>query len=158
MPKDYSLIPQAPTQKSRGGMRYRLCTVDDHSNKTWTHFAPSKNHIIIFVKDLVNTIQCLDLKVRFLPYDSVGEHKTKLQEFCKVNFIVLIYTAPNTPKQNGRAEKKIHIIGQRVMMQMVNANLTINSQNDFGDESVVCTNFLEDLMIKHNQIQLALTN
>ena len=37
------------------------------------------------------------------------------------------YTAPNTPKQNGRVEKKIHAIWQRAMTMTNNANLTLES-------------------------------
>ena len=147
-----------PYPKSRGGMKYWMCAVDDYSDKSWTYFAPSKNHMITFVKDLVTTIQGLDLKVKFIRCDNAGEHQSKLQQFCKEEGITLEYTAPNTPKQNGRAEKKIHTIWQRAMVQMVNAKLTIQSQNEFWAESVACANILEDLLIKIGRDKPALAN
>ena len=137
-----------PYPKSRGGMKYWMCAVDDFSDKAWTHFAPSKDHMITFVKDLTTLINGLELKIKYLRCDNAGEHQGKLQQFCKEKGIQLEYTAPNTPKQNGRVEKKINTIWQRAMVQMINANLTIESQHDFWAESVACANFLEDLIIK----------
>ena len=75
-----------------------------------------------------------------------GEHQKDLQEICSERGIILGYTAPNTPQQNGRVEKKIHTIWQRAMTMMVDANLTADSQSDFWAEAVACSNFIEDLI------------
>ena len=137
-----------PYPKSRGGMRYWMCAVDDRSDKTWTHFAASKNHMVAFVKNLVTEINGLGLKVRYIRCDNAGEHQEALKKYCLEIGIVLEYTAPNTPQQNGRVEKKIHILWQRAMTMMANANLTVESQSKFWAEAVACSNYLEDLMIK----------
>ena len=129
-------------------MKYWLCAVDDFSDKTWTHFAKSKNQMVAFVEELVTTINGLGYAVKYIRCNNAGEHQTQLQDYCREKGITLEYTAPNTPTQNGRAEKKIHVLWQRAMVQMVNANLTISSQNDFWAESVACANYLEDLTIK----------
>ena len=64
----------------------------------------------------------------------------------------LEYTAPNTPKQNGRVEKKIHTIWQKAMTMMNNTNLTLESQKEFLAEANACSAFIEDLMIKAGRI------
>ena len=69
-----------PYPTSRGGKKYWLCAVDDKSDKTWVYFAPSKNHMVTFVKELVRTINGLDLKVRYIRCDNAGEHQQKLQQ------------------------------------------------------------------------------
>ena len=145
-----------PFPKSRGGKKYWQCGLDDKSDKTWVHFSPSKNQMVIFVKDLVTKINGLGLKVKYLRCDNAGEHQQELQEYCNEVGIVLEYTAPNTPKQNGRVEKKIHIIWQRAMTMMSNANLTIDAQKEFWAEAVACSAFIEDLMIKAGRTAPAL--
>ena len=112
--------------------------------------------MLIFIREFVTTINGVGHKVKYIRCDNTGEHQTELQEYCKVKGINLEYTAPNTPKQNGRAEKKIHNLWQRAMVQMVNANLTVNSQNLFWAESVACANYLEDLIIKGGRSEPAL--
>ena len=137
-----------PYPKSRGGKKYWLCAVDDKSDKTWVHFANSKNQMVKFVKELVTMINGLDLKVKYIRCDNAGEHQQALQDYCGEVGIMLEYTAPNTPKQNGRVEKKIHVVWQRAMTMLINANLTGSAQKDFWAEAVACSAFIEDLIIK----------
>ena len=68
------------------------------------------------------------------------------------------FTAPNTPKQNGRVEKKIHIIWQRAMTMMNQANLTLDAQKQFWAEAVSTSAFIEDLVIKAGRTSPALQN
>ena len=137
-----------PYPASRGGMRYWMCAVDDLTDMTWTYFATSKSKMTEFVSELVTIIKGQGNKVKYIRCDNAGEHQTKLKELCNEEGITLEYTAPNTPQQNGRAEKKIHILWQRSMTMMVQANLTKSAQNKFWAEAVACSNFLENLTIK----------
>ena len=116
-----------PYPKSRGGMKYWMVAVDDKSDKTWTYYSNTKKNMIKFVKEIVTTINGLELKVKYIRCDNAGEHQQALQQFCKEKGIIMEYTAPNTPKQNARAEKKIQIWWQRAMTMMVHANLTLES-------------------------------
>ena len=145
-----------PYPKSRGGMRYWMCAVDDKSDKTWTYFTTAKKHMIKFVKKIVILINGKELKVKFIRCDNAGEHQNELIEYCNQTGITLEYTAPNTPKQNGRAEKKIHVIWARAMTMMVHANLTLESQRKFWAEAVACSNWIEDLTIKAGRTEPAL--
>lgn len=87
-----------PYPKSRGGKKYWLCGVDNKYDKTWVQFAPSKKHMVNFVKELVTTINGLDLKVKYIWCNNASEHQQELMDYCKEVGIVLDYTAPNTPK------------------------------------------------------------
>ena len=87
-----------------------MCAVDDKSDKTWTYFTSSKKHMVKFVEEIVTLINGLDLNVKYLRCDNAGEHQQDLQDYCSKVGITLEYTAPYTPKQNGRVEKKIHTI------------------------------------------------
>ena len=44
--------------------------------------------------------------------------------------------------------KKIHVIQQRAMTMMVQANFIKSAQYNFWAEAVACDNFLENLTIK----------
>ena len=146
-----------PYPTSRGGMKYWMCAIDDKSDKTWTQFAKSKKHMVKFVEKLITEINSLGWSVRYIRCDNAVEHQKDLQDLCSSKGIVLEYTAPNTPQQNARAEKKIHIIWQRAMTMQVNANLNQNSQKLFWGEAVACSNFHEDLVIKSGRKIPALT-
>ena len=89
--------------------------------------------------------------MKFIRCDNAGEHQSKLQDFCKGRGIILEYTAPNTPKQNGRVEKKINGIWIRLLTMMVNANLKKETQGLFWAEAVKCSNDLEDLYRKSDK-------
>ena len=137
-----------PYPASRGGMRYWVCAVDDLTDMTWTFFSKSKNKMTEFVTQLVVMINGLGNNVEYIRCDNAGEHQTKLQGYCHEEGITLEYTSPNTPQQNGRVEKKIHVLWQRAMTMMVQANFTKEAQTKFWAEAVSCSNYLENLTIK----------
>ena len=126
-----SVDTTGPYPKSREENNCWLCGLDDKSDKIWVHFDPSKNQMVTFVEDLVTTTNGMEQKVKYLRYDNSGEHQEGLMVYCKEVGMTLEYIAPNTPKQNGRIEKKIRIIWQRAMTMMNNANLTLDSQKEF---------------------------
>ena len=145
-----------PYPASRGGMKFWFCAVDDKSDKTWTYFSRNKNKMIEFVKELVQNLKGKEWRVKFIRCDNAGEHMNKLKDLCLIEGITLEYTSPNTPQQNARCEKKIHIIWQRAMAMMVNAKLTIEAQKNFWAEAVSCSNYLEDFTIKQGRDKPAL--
>ena len=145
-----------PYPKSRGGMKYWACAVDDYTDFSWVHFASSKNKMADFVTSLVKEINGLGCKVEYLRCDNAGEHMTKLIEVCTKFGVILEYTAPNSPQQNGRCEKKIHNIWQRSMVFMVFANMTVESQTKFWAEAVSASCFHENLTIKAERVTPAM--
>ena len=145
-----------PYPRSRGGMKYWACAVDDYTDFTWVNFAPSKNKMVEFVTSLIKEINALGYKVEYLRCDNAGEHMSRLVDLCTKHGVVLEYTAPNSPQQNGRCEKKIHVVWQRSMVFMVFANMTIESQTKFWAEAVGTSCFHENLTIKAERISPAL--
>ena len=74
-----------------------MCEVDACSSKTWTSFAPSKNHMMKFAKQLVTFINGLFLAVKYIWCDNTGEHQRELQILCvpyerSISKILFIYT------------------------------------------------------------------
>ena len=120
-----------PYSKSRGGKKFWFAAVDDFSDKTWVYFAARKAEMIKFITDLVKELNGLGHMVKYIRCDNAGEHMSALQDFSKEKGIILEYTAPYTPKQNGRVEKCIHNIWQRALTMMVQANFNLQSQGKF---------------------------
>ena len=135
-----------PFPKSKGGHKYWMVAVDDKTDKTWTHMAQSKKNMSTFVRNLIEYIKGKGRKIKYIRCDNAGEHQTALRELCAVHGITLEYTAPGTPQQNGRAERRIAVIWQRAMVLMVHAGLTKEAQSRFWAEAVNTSGFLQDLM------------
>ena len=144
-----------PLPKSRGGMKYWQVAVDDKSDYSWTNFSATKTHMTEFVDKLVTQIKGRGLNVLYLRCDNAGEHQTELRDLCVREGITIEYTAPYTPQQNGRAEKKIYVIWQRALTMMVHAKFTASTQNRFWAEAVACATYLENLTIKSGRIMSA---
>ena len=135
-----------PFPKSKGGHKYCMVAVDDKTDRTWTHFTSSKKQMTNFVKLLYETITGLGRTIKYIRCDGAGEHQSTLQDFCRPRGITLEYTAPYTPQQNGRVERRIAVIWQRAMVLMTHANFTKEAQNFLWAEAVNTSAFLQDLM------------
>jgi hypothetical protein len=147
---------QGPLPKSKGGHKYWMVAVDDYTDKTWGHFAASKRDMCNFVTTLIATFKGKNIQIQYIRCDNAGEHQTTLKEICKNNGIQLEYTAPGTPQQNGKAERRIALVWQRAMVMMTHAKLTKESQAKFWPEAVNTSCFLQDLMSTCNHSQPAL--
>lgn len=111
--------PISPSSTS--GLRYILCFIDDHSRKAWVYLLEKKseafNHFKIF-KKMVETkagkvIKCLRT-------NRGGEYiSNEFADYCKEHGIKRQLTTPNTPQQNGIAERK-----NRTVMNMVSGRST----------------------------------
>ena len=95
------------------------------------------------------------MNIRYLRCDNAGEHK-EVEKICEKEGITMEYTAPYTPQQNGRVERKLNVIWQRALTMMVNANMTRSAQNDFWAEAASCAAYLENLTIKKGRNRCAL--
>jgi hypothetical protein len=115
------------------------------------HFAKSKNEMCKFVINLIEGFKGKGIKVEYIRCDNAGEHISKLKNLCRAEGIKLEYTAPGSPRQNGRVEKKIIRIWQRAFTMMAHARLTKEIHSKFWAEAVNCSGFLENLILKANK-------
>jgi hypothetical protein len=125
-----------------------MCAVDDYTDMSWVHFARSNFEITMFISTLIKVLKGKGIKTEFIQYNNAGEHMGKLKEFCNIERIELKYMAPASPRQNGRVEKKIHIIWQRNMTMMLHEQLTKKIQANLWTEAVNTSCFLENIILK----------
>jgi hypothetical protein len=145
-----------PYPKTGKGTKYWMCALDDYTDMSWLHFAKSKSEMSKFVSDLIEGFKGKGIKIDYIRCDNAGEHMHKLKDLCRKEGIELEYTAPGSPRQNGRVEKKINLIWQRALTMMVHARLTKEMQSKLWAEAVNCSVFLENLILKANKDKPAL--
>ena len=136
-----------PFPESRAGNKYFHCAVDDHTDYAWVYFTPRKSTLPTFIEDLLTLMTGREITIKYIRCDNAGEHMTKLREICNKNGITLEYTAPRTPQQNGRVERKITIIWKRAMAMMVHARMKKEFQAKFWGEAVSTSCVLGNLTL-----------
>ncbi|GKB15929.1 cysteine-rich receptor-like protein kinase 8 [Tanacetum coccineum] len=87
---------------------YFLTLVDDFSRITWTYLLPSKSHVTSTIKTFIHYANTqFNTKVKILRSDNGTEFTNhSLREFLDNKGILHQTSCPNTPQQNGRAERK----------------------------------------------------
>jgi len=110
---------------SLGGSKFWLLVVDEATDMCWSFFLKQKSE----TRDKIHGLLCelrdrLNKVVKFLRCDNSGENK-RTEEFLKAKGIgtQFEYTAPNTPQQNGKVERKFATLYGRI-------RATLNSLGD----------------------------
>ena len=126
--------------ESRGGKRYYITFVDDHSRYTKVYLLRTKDEaeqkFLIYKAEVENQ---LDRKIKRFRSDRGGEYGTTfLKELCEQNGIIHELSAPYTPQQNGIAERK-----NRTLKEMMNAMLISSGLPDnMWGEAVLSANYV----------------
>nr|DAD37292.1 TPA_asm: hypothetical protein HUJ06_007933 [Nelumbo nucifera] len=94
---------------SYSGLRYMMVVVDDFSRYSWVYFLENKSEVLthftqfkmMVKKEFSSVIKCLRT-------DNGGEFLShEFLRFCEEHGIKRQFTCPNTPQQNGVAERKL---------------------------------------------------
>ena len=99
--------------------------LDDASDKCWSRFVKKKSDlpktVVSFIKGLKNTF---GIQVKSIRLDNSGENLA-LQELCEQEGlgIKFEFTAPNTPQQNGRVERKYQTLYGRMRCMLAGSGI-----------------------------------
>jgi len=110
---------------SLGGSKFWLLVVDESSDMCWSFFLKGKGETHVKIHGLICELRDrFNKMVKFLRCDNAGENK-KTEEYLKEKGIGIQfeYTAPNTPQQNGKVERKFATLYGRI-------RATLNSLGD----------------------------
>ncbi len=93
---------------SINGKKYGLVIVDDYSRWTWVKFLRNKDDAYGVFSSFCTQIQKeKDLHIFKVRSDHGGEFENELfEEFCEKYGILLEFSSPRTPQQNGVVERK----------------------------------------------------
>jgi transposase InsO family protein len=124
--------------ESFGGSKYWLLILDDCTDQCWSKCLTAKSNT---AKVLVPSIKELKTKhnktVKYIRCDNAGENKATDTACAKEGLgIQFEYTAPGTPQQNGRVERKFTILYGRVQSMMNHANLPLTIRKGVWTEAV----------------------
>ncbi|CAI7839025.1 unnamed protein product, partial [Closterium sp. NIES-54] len=99
---------------ARGGYRYFLVIIDDHSRYVSVHLLHTKAAVPEVLMAWVEQAQTtFDRKVKRLHSDGGGEFcNDKLKAFCSSEGIQQNFTLPDSPQQNGIAKSRNHTLVQ----------------------------------------------
>ncbi|CAI7772049.1 unnamed protein product [Closterium sp. NIES-54] len=113
----------------QGRERYFLLVVDDYTRYTTVFPLHSKGEVSAILIPWIRTV-CLQLRERFgqdlpvlcLHSDRGGEFSSDLlREFCRGEGILHSFTLPDSPQQNGIAERRIGLVMEVARTSMIHA-------------------------------------
>lgn len=110
---------------SFNGAKYFLTLIDDLSRKVFVYFLKTKEHVQeIFHNFKIMYEKQVSKVIRKLRSDNGGEYiSSELEEYLKQCGIIHQTSAPNTPEQNGLAERMNRTIVERARSVLIAAGL-----------------------------------
>ncbi|CAI7741268.1 unnamed protein product [Closterium sp. NIES-54] len=113
----------------QGCERYFLLIVEDYTRYTMVFPLRTKRQVPDFLIPWIRTVRLQlreqfreDLPVLLLHSDRGGEFSSDLlQDFCRGEGILLSFTLPDTPRQNGIAEHRIGLVMEVARTSMIHA-------------------------------------
>ena len=143
---------------SLGGSKFWLLVVDEYSDMCWSFFLKAKSETHVKIHGLVCELKDrFNKMVRVLRCDNAGENK-KTEEYMKEKGIGIQfeYSAPNTPQQNGKVERKFATLYGRI-------RATLNSLGDdelrtkLWAEAAAMMTLMENISVKRKGEKPAFT-
>ncbi|CAI7812727.1 unnamed protein product [Closterium sp. NIES-53] len=127
----------------RGCERYFLLVVDDYTRYTTVFPLGSKGEVSYVLIPWIRTVR-LQLRERFgqdlpvlrLHSDRGGEFSSDLlRDFCRGEGILQSFTLPDSPQQNGIAERRIGLV-MKPRVSLLETSPTLHWMGNVGDASV----------------------
>ncbi|KAL8104982.1 hypothetical protein AgCh_028950 [Apium graveolens] len=110
---------------SLGGSRYYVTFIDDSTRKAWVYFLKNKSDVFATFKKWKTEVENqTGLKVKSLMSDNGGEYSSdEFKSYCAEFGIRMIKTIPETPQQNGIAERMNRTLNERAKSMRLHAGL-----------------------------------
>ncbi|CAI5461196.1 unnamed protein product [Closterium sp. Yama58-4] len=123
------LVAHASRVRGQGGERYFLLVVDDYSRYTTVFPLRTKGEVPAVLIPWIRTVRLqlrrrfrTDLPVLRLHSDRGGEFSSDLlRTFCQAEGIEQTFTLPDSPQQNGVAERRIGLVMEVARTSLVHA-------------------------------------
>jgi hypothetical protein len=109
---------------SIAGSKYWLLIVDDATDFTWSFFLKDKSESTIQMLSFLKHQFHKGFSPKIIRLDNSGENQ-KLKQLTTIKGLPLTYefTAPGTPQQNGRVERKFSVLYSYMRSMLQNAQL-----------------------------------
>jgi hypothetical protein len=138
---------------SHAGNKFWLLIMDECTKYCWSIFLKQKSDLPdAMIKWMNNIKRILNLDVKFFRCDNSGENR-KFQERIKneTKFNVTFeFTAPNTPQQNGRVERKFATLYGKVRSILNRAKVPLWLRNKLWAYAAQHATKLENILVDEN--------
>ena len=147
----------SPSSMSLGGRCHWALIVDECTGMAWSKFLKKKDDLkavmIPFLKDLREKYMS---PVKYIRCDGAGEN-CALDEACKQEGlgIQFEYTAPGTPQQNGKVERKFATLFGRVRAMLNSAGFPEDLRKSLWAEAANTATMLDTFLISSPQDKMA---
>lgn len=132
--------------RSFGGAKYWLLVIDEVTAYSFSFFLKRKSDTPDTVIKLIKHLKSKGKIVKTIRCDNAGENHCT-EEMCKAQGlgIEFEYSAPNTPQQNGRVERRFATLYGRVRSMLNAANLTGSLRHGLWAECAQTATYLDNL-------------
>ena len=140
----------SPTKKSVGGSKHWLLVLDDCTDMPFSFFLSNKDllevNLIPWIKEMKTKH---GIVVKIIRCDNAGENNS-LQATCESEGlgITFEYTAPGTPQQNGRVERKFQTLYGRVRAMIHGSGLEKSVGDSLWPEAAKTATDLDGYLIR----------
>lgn len=116
------------TQTSFEGYRYFVSFLDDFTHFSTIYCMKTKDEVFEKFKQYLSMVRSkFNQSIHTLRCDNGGEYSSKVfQKFCLDNGILIDYTVPYTPEQNGKAERLNRSIVEKARSMMSDSGVEKN--------------------------------
>ena len=127
---------------SRGGARYVVTLLDDHSRLSMTTCVARKSMTVDAIADGLAHMEMISgHRTSRLRSDNGGEYTSRrLQQLLKTKNVIHEVSAPYTPEQNGRAERLNRTLMDRVRAMMIHSGVA----QDMWAEAITTANYIRN--------------
>jgi len=151
LPGERLFVDIQPIRKeSAGGSRNWILIVDDHSDYCMSHFTKSRDELSETMLKVIKILQeRYMMNVKFIRMDNAGENKSLMQMLEeKYPKIYVEFTAPGTPQQNGRVEKKFDTLIGYARAILNEAGFDVMLRNKLWAEAASFVTTTHNLLVK----------
>ena len=127
----------SPTTLSIGGSNHWALLLDDASDQAFSFFLNKKKNLAKTIVPFLKSLKSKHgIKVKTIRCDNAGENMY-LQKMCEQEGldITFEYTAPGTPQQNGRVERKFATLGSRIRAMLDGSGIDTDNRFRFWTEA-----------------------
>ena len=131
--------------RSFGGAKYWLLVLDEATGFIFSYFLKKKSEAASIIVGLIKHLRTLGKITKFIRCDNAGENlateKLCLQEGLGITFE---YSAPNSPQQNGRVERRFATLYGRVRSMLNAAKLNGELRSGLWAECARTATYLDN--------------
>ena len=131
-----------------GGQQHWVMLVDEATEYKKSFFLKKKNEQVEAIIDWIKALKARHkIQVKIIRCDNAGENKFQERESDKNELgIILEYTAPGTPQQNGMVERAFVTVMGRPRTVMNHAGFTMTKRQQLWCEAAQTATLLDNIL------------